>query len=142
VALECGYDSLGTFVSTFKKAVGMRPSEFRAFLVDLGALTLSIPLSFSPSSLPKSSPFWLNISVGAQCGFKGLAFIAICNAFDGSVLNCGALPLDGLASARFAMRSAGPHIVLAAAYSANVPFHLSLVDDPPLLARIKLIPEF
>jgi AraC-like DNA-binding protein len=138
VALECGYDSLGTFASMFKKAVGLTPTEFRTY-----ANRLDLPI-ISAASMGLSNPFGISddslfANIDAQELSCGVVFVALCAISDGSVLNCAIAAFEGKARLSLPKHSTQPHVALAAFYPSNMTFSSAAIEGPTLVGRSRTI---
>jgi AraC-like DNA-binding protein len=134
VALECGYDSLGTFASTFKKAVGLTPSEFRTYVnrLDLPIISaVSTGLSI-PTGIGDDFRFANINALEISCG---VVFAALCAISDGSVLNCAIAPFEGKTRLSFPRHSTEPHVALAAFYPSNMTIKIAAIEGPVLVGR-------
>jgi AraC family transcriptional regulator len=137
VALECGYDSLGSFVTAFKRTVGLTPSEFRRGLLALGSLEIpKVP----PKSVGAEGALQLCAELVGPVHFEGSAFVAVCGAISGTLVNCAAIPLRHRARLTFSIPWRQPLIVFAVAYSSSASIHSAIVGEPGLRARSEVAP--
>lgn len=138
VALECGYDSLGSFTTMFKSAVGLTPSDFRKclHLVDTDAFTMP---SYVPAAVIDDSLVRIAIGVRVENQFSGHVFLAICRLSDGSIMNCAAFPYapHGVLAIQVCRNEA--IAILAAAYPSGSEFRQAVVAEPPFRGRSKPI---
>ena len=146
VAMDCGYDSLGSFVSMFKTAVGLTPSDFRAQfrLIEAGILTMP---RHEPQFVERSALSSIGVHLSLDHEMSGHAFVAACHLFDGTVLNCAAFPVDSLSSNEYRtalpVLSEAPVIVLAVVYpAAAAALTQALIDEPPLRGRSNAIVDY
>lgn len=137
-ALECGYDSLGSFVTAFKRTVGLTPSEFRRGLLALGSLDMP---KISPKSIGTEGTIRLCAELIGPVHFDGCAFVAVCGAADGGLVNCAAVSFRHRTSLTFSLAEPQPLIVFAVAYSASASIRNAIVGEPALRARCEVVPE-
>lgn len=74
LALEVGYDSLGTFTSRFASMVGVPPARFRALLDQE-------PPELRPAAPPTFGAASVTGSLSGRDGFAGLAFVGLFPSF-------------------------------------------------------------
>jgi AraC-like DNA-binding protein len=132
VSLECGYDSLGSFITTFKRTVGLTPTEFRRGLLTLD--TLSFP-DVHPRPIATTEAISLNLELVAPIHFVGCAFVAICDAENGVLVNCTATTFKHQSSITFPVNQWRPLTAFAVAYSANTCIRDAIIGEPALRAR-------
>lgn len=146
VALECGYDSLGSFVSMFKTAVGLTPSEFRRQFRQIEAGTFTMPRQ-EPQFIDRSPPSSIAVRLLLDQEISGHAFVAVCHLLDGMVANCAAFPVDNRDSNEYrvvlpVLREV-PVIVLAVIYPvAAAALKQALIDEPPLRGRSDAVIDY
>lgn len=146
VALECGYDSLGSFVSMFKTAVGLTPSEFRAQFRLIESGLLAMP-RLQPQHVERAAPASIAVHLSLDCEISGHAFVAVCRVLDGAVVGCTAFPVESLSSNEYRtvlpMPAEQPVIVLAVVYPAGIAaLTQALIDEPPLRGRSPTVIDY
>lgn len=129
VSLECGYDSLGSFATTFKRTVGLTPTEFRKALSTLTSLEMP---EISPSSASVGGAAGLCLEIAAPADFHGCAFVAACRAESGHLMDCAAISFFHRSSITFSIPRWQPLIFFGVAYSSRVSIRDAIVGEPEL----------
>lgn len=135
VSLECGYDSLGSFVTTFKRTVGLTPTEFRKALSTLNSLEMPEILPNSATSGATS----LCLEITAPSDFSGCAFVAASHAESGHLVDCAAISFFHRSTINFSISRLQPLIFFGVAYSSRVPMRDAIVGEPELRGCCEVI---
>jgi AraC-like DNA-binding protein len=135
VALECGYSSIGSFVSMFKEAVGLPPSEFRR-QINSEELSVDLITSMCPPDPPEIGGDRCVVRIEAPHSLHSAVFVALCAVSDGTIRNCATVELVGdRALLPLSGRLIEPHVALAACYTANMTCRSAAIEGPTLVGR-------
>jgi AraC-like DNA-binding protein len=131
VSIDCGYDSMGSFITMFKKAVGMTPLAFRQQL-DTAKLDRQRIPQITPNLVNNAAAERLVVELAAPGSFEGCAFVALCNVDSNALLDCAAISFRQRTIVVFPIGCPQPLVVYAVAYSSSASLRDAIVDEPSL----------